>query len=323
MDLEYLIPNKKNVLLSPLYWGMGHTTRLVPVIRECIQKNNIVYLAGNQHQLSFYRKLFGETAQYLFLESPEIVYGNSRRHTQWQLVRQLPNWKKSLAEDNQSLQKWQKELGLDWVISDARMGLHSPHLHSVLINHQINPISNLGKWADHLLKINADKLMKLFDEFWVPDEKERPLAGQLSRIVKGAASMKYIGWLTHLESRTFTPQFEFLWMLSGPQPQRSIFEKEAREFFAKTKYSGYIVGGKKSEDGTGLGLLSSHELSELLPQCKSVVTRSGYSTLMDLTLYPEMEVFLSPTPGQAEQEYLYRYHTNKGKYKRIDELENI
>ena len=38
-----------------------------------------------------------------------------------------------------------------------------------------------------------------------------------------------------------------------------------------------------------------------------VLSRSGYSTLMDLALFGKKAI-LVPTPGQTEQEYLASYH---------------
>ena len=44
-----------------------------------------------------------------------------------------------------------------------------------------------------------------------------------------------------------------------------------------------------------------------------IVSRSGYTTLMDLVAIGR-SALLIPTPGQAEQEYLGRLHTETGRF---------
>ena len=60
--------------------------------------------------------------------------------------------------------------------------------------------------------------------------------------------------------------------------------------------------------------LPSDALNELLNNSDYIVTRSGYSTIMDL-LTVKKNAILVPTPGQTEQEYLGHYlHEKKWMY---------
>ena len=52
-----------------------------------------------------------------------------------------------------------------------------------------------------------------------------------------------------------------------------------------------------------VNFMQSKELEETINKSEIVVSRSGYTTIMDLALL-EKKVFLVPTPGQYEQEYL-------------------
>ncbi len=49
----------KNILIAPLDWGLGHTTRCVPLIRH-IQSlgHRVICSAGNEWQRSFIRATF-------------------------------------------------------------------------------------------------------------------------------------------------------------------------------------------------------------------------------------------------------------------------
>ena len=51
--------------------------------------------------------------------------------------------------------------------------------------------------------------------------------------------------------------------------------------------------------------------AEMLNRARVVVARSGYTTLMELAELGKRALFV-PTPGQSEQEYLARYHRDRG-----------
>lgn len=51
-------------------------------------------------------------------------------------------------------------------------------------------------------------------------------------------------------------------------------------------------------------------LAELIQQSHYIISRSGYSTVMDLVTL-QQKAILVPTPGQKEQEYLADYLMNR------------
>jgi predicted glycosyltransferase len=56
---------------------------------------------------------------------------------------------------------------------------------------------------------------------------------------------------------------------------------------------------------------NAKDLSRLICNAKTIVCRSGYSTLMDLHHLKKQAVILIPTPGQYEQLYLANYWKEK------------
>ena len=52
-----------------------------------------------------------------------------------------------------------------------------------------------------------------------------------------------------------------------------------------------------------ISFLTSKKLNQAIAESEIVISRSGYTTLMDLVLL-EKKAILIPTPGQTEQEYL-------------------
>ncbi len=49
--------------------------------------------------------------------------------------------------------------------------------------------------------------------------------------------------------------------------------------------------------------LSSKEMNQVILDSEIILSRSGYSTIMDLAVLGKKAIFV-PTPGQTEQEYL-------------------
>jgi len=62
--------------------------------------------------------------------------------------------------------------------------------------------------------------------------------------------------------------------------------------------------------------LKSKELKDVIINSKVVISRSGYSSIMDLVALGKQAVFI-PTPGQTEQEYLAEYYFRNGKFFRM------
>ena len=123
---------------------------------------------------------------------------------------------------------------------------------------------------------------------------------------------KYIGMLSRLSVLpTESFSYDLLFLLSGPEPQRSRLERllltQARGLDKKIM----LVRGKTerkelwiNEDGVEIAnYLTSGELNRVLAKSRLIVCRPGYSSLMDLARLGK-RVLLIPTPGQTEQEYL-------------------
>ncbi len=73
-----------------------------------------------------------------------------------------------------------------------------------------------------------------------------------------------------------------------------------------------IVGGslQKAASDNYIPMANRDELSILISKAKIVISRSGYTTLMDLIALNKKAILI-PTPGQTEQEYLAKNNANK------------
>jgi len=309
----------KKLLVAPLDWGLGHATRCVPVIRELVNNNCEVWLAGEGAQEKLLREEFS-SLPFLPLKGYRIKYAKAGQTGK--LLLQIPSILRSIKEEN----KWLKEQiikhGFDAVISDNRYGLHHEKIFSILITHQLCIKSSLGKWSERFLQKWNYKLIERFNECWIPDEEsENNLAGELSHPGKlPAVPIKYIGPQSRFKKNNDEEiKGHLLIILSGPEPQRTILENKIIDQVVNYNGSATIVRGLPTEKNIipstntihFYNHLASEELNNEAMKAEFVISRSGYSTVMDMAALQKKCIFI-PTPGQTEQEYLASYLIKKG-----------
>ena len=216
-------------------------------------------------------------------------------------------------------QKWlQKVIAdneIDAVISDNRFGLYTHKIPCIFITHQL-----LVKTGNRITEMIGQKINNYFiqkyTQCWVPDAKEAGLAGLLSHPKKIPDNVRYIGPLSRFEkTEEKSNKYDLLVSISGPEPQRSIFEKmfllQLKDFKGITLVVRGLPGETNIAEGkqanvTIVNHLTATELNEAFAQSQLVIARSGYTTVMDLVKMKKHAILI-PTPGQTEQEYLAHY----------------
>ena len=381
------ICNKKPVaLFSPLDWGLGHTTRSIPIITELLSNHCSVIVACNSMQKAVLEAEFPQVS-FVGLEGYNLKYGKNRLYTYLLLALQLPKILIKINKEKFWISRFLQENRVNLVISDNRFGFFSPKTPSVFITHQLAIQTGLGKWIDQIAQRVNYRWIKKFTECWVPDFEDGPnAAGILSHPPKlPPLPVRYIGCLSRFSdknkkerlgsdndtmSASNTPggivkasasssqslaSYDLLCILSGPEPQRSIFEQiiqkqlaaypgtsalvrglpgisaetpaipalDSRSAFFSNRHnppfkhshnpsSGSTRNASSSDMGnssfnpsgtTIFPYASSDLLYQLISNASLVVSRSGYTTVMDM-LSLRKKMILTPTPGQGEQEYL-------------------
>jgi predicted glycosyltransferase len=232
----------------------------------------------------------------------------------WNILIQSKNFFKQIKKEKIQLQNIVNEYNIDIIISDNRFGCFSEKAKNIFITHQIN-IQTGFTLSDFIVRKINHFYLKKFDEIWIPDvEKEPSLAGALSH---GAAnnlpSLHYLGVLSRLEKKEFRKIYDVLVILSGPEPQRTILEEKILAQAEKINYKFLIIRGIVSEKKDFIrkknldiyDYATSEMLQNFFFSSEVIISRSGYTTLMDLALTGK-KALLIPTPGQTEQEYLAR-----------------
>ncbi len=303
-------PPPKTVLIAPLDWGLGHTTRCVPIIRAIAALGHQVLFAGNERQQAFIRLIFPDIRMFM-LEGYAVRY--SRRALLLTLLWQIPRLLGVIRREHNWLRRLATAEKIDGVISDNRYGLWHPHIPSVIITHQPGVQTGLGQLSDALARKMHYHFLRRFKAVWIPDAPGRPgLAGSLSHQPILPRNTAYMGWLSQFRKR---PAYEgkskhILILLSGPEPQRRVLA-DALWHQAQTVQEQIVFVEGRADATRGkipphiryIPLAGGEALQVLLEAAEMVVCRSGYSTLMDLALLCKKAVLI-PTPGQTEQEYL-------------------
>src|SRR5207253_10252008 len=109
-------------------------------------------------------------------------------------------------------------------------------------------------------------------------------------------------------------KYDYLFIISGPEPQRTIFEKKILQIVTRLKGTIMIMRGKPDEQDVPkastnciiVNHLSTAELQETFLASEFIIGRSGYTTIMEI-LSLQIKSILIPTPGQTEQEYLAQH----------------
>lgn len=305
-----------HVLVCPLDWGLGHASRCVPVIHSLLKNECKVSIAGSGRSLQMLKNEFPELS---FLNLPSFSPNySSNKFLSLKLFFQIPSFISSLFVEHHKIKQLSKNHNVDIVISDNRYGLWSRKFKSIIITHQLMLKMPKGlQWAEVFFNRITRLLLSPFGSIWIPDLELAPgLSGDLSHKYKIPSKALFVGILSRFQEMnvgsTSEPKtIDILAIISGAEPQRTIFEEILLQQLISLNLKSVLVAGKpdsieaRQQKGNLLYIpyLSGTELAKFISKSKVIVSRSGYSTIMDLAIL-NAKAIVVPTPGQTEQEYL-------------------
>ena len=313
--------NQQKYLIAPLDWGLGHATRCIPLISYLLGRGHKVFICGEGAVEALLKKEF-PAVEFLPLRGYKISYTQKRGLFMWKILLQLPKIYFAIRRERSWLNQTVARLKIDVVISDNRLGMCCSMAYSIYMSHQL-AIQTGNGFMDIVAQRIHYSFINRFNECWVPDlEKEiDSIAGRLSHPKrKPKIPFKYIGWLSRAKPEGADNQQGLVVLISGPEPQRTIFENRIVQLLKDYTGKAIVVRGLPDGQSTLKELptnikqanhLDSAEISHVIKGASVVVSRSGYSTVMDL-LKMGKRAILVPTPGQTEQEYLASYLQEQG-----------
>lgn len=320
---------QKSILICPLDWGLGHASRLVPIIKRLDACGHRVVVAADGAGFKFLKDYFPHLE---LIKFPGFKPQYSRSNSQvFQMLRSVPKALKSFQEDHHFIEKIIINQKIDGLISDNRFGAYTNIVPSVFITHQLH-IRIPSCWL--LLKPLVDTInkryIKRFDQLWIPDSLNEPrLSGKLSFPPFQNINTYYIGLQSRFSLPNQNPEkdIDMLFLLSGPEPQRSLLEEKIMAQSAQIPASFCLLrgvpGAKSAAYQLNKNLLAYDHADDqtflnLIQRAKIIVARAGYSSIMDLIAL-DRSAWLVPTPGQTEQEYLAAYLNKKQWFKTINQ----
>lgn len=325
------LERKKNILICPLEWGLGHATRMIPVAYELHkQGHNVIFASGKEH-LSLIRS---ELPCCSCIDFPGFNPGYSRYLPQYlSVLLNLPKLIFHITREHFRLKKIISDYMVDIVISDNRFGLWNRRIKSVYITHMPRiPFPKPFRFLEPAGIILHRLIINRYDFCYIPDlPGEKNVSGRLSHGLRLPDNVRYIGILSRFsnmiktESKADESNNNTV-ILSGPRPQKELLRKKLTDIFREKEPATVILEGKpglKNEpvkDGniTLYSHLPSAGMLNIIAGSNGIICRSGYTGIIDLIAL-NSSALLIPTPGQTEQEYLAEYLSEKGLFSYLDQ----
>lgn len=319
------------ILVSPLEWGLGHTVRLVPFIRQAIGDGHQVILASDGVSLDFLRDQFPDLT-WVRMPFYKVRYPDDGGFFR-KLLPQVPGILRAIRKNHKQLANIVAQYHVTRIICDHRYGMYHKGVHSIFITNQLWLKAPKGwNFAEGLVyRIHRIALTK-FSEIWIADYPGVPnLSGILTHPRRLPVHSKYIGPVSRFKDIIpakpgKTKSFKSLALISGPEPQRTIFENLLKKRFIANGTPALILRGlppsipgekpvfRQESSVTLLDHACDEHLVWYIQNAGEIICRPGNSTVSDLAFLGKTAI-LVPTPGQTEQEYVATHLEKQGLFR--------
>lgn len=308
----------KKILISVLNWGLGHATRCIPLIQILDHQGHELVIASDGPPLQLLKKEFPHLKA-VDLPSYGITYFKKLPMV-LAIALQMPKIVWNIYREKRVIRALHQHERFDMVISDCRFGCFIKTAINIYLTHQV--LIRFPAWLKFLEPVGAylhRLVWRRFDQVWIIDRfGKQNLSGELGHSYRHSKII-HIGILSRFHYQP--PQqknIDYCFLLSGPEPQRSILERIILAYHWPVQKKYYLIRGLPEtqeqlsvlSNWTVVNHLSSQALQKVLYSSQKIVCRSGYSTIMDLARLG-LSATLVPTPGQPEQEYLATYIKTK------------
>jgi UDP:flavonoid glycosyltransferase YjiC (YdhE family) len=314
-----------HVFVSPLNWGLGHSTRDIPLIEELLRQGHEVSIGTSGNALTLLQRECPECNFILFKDYP-APYSDSRFFLP-SFIAGIPALLRAFAVERKRLEQILAENKFDLIISDNRMCVYSSLIPSYFISHQLRYSMPGYLYPLELMTIPFNSFFhSKFEGVIVPDIDplggSKNLSGKLSRTNLNVTKRRvyYAGILTSTKKMALIEDLDYLAIVSGPEPQRTKLEEIVMKQVQTLPGEKVVLLGSPQKDlhqkvdghTTVHSYVSTEEKAVLMNRARFIITRSGYTTMMELAELDKKHGLFTPTPGQTEQEYLSRYYARQG-----------
>ena len=300
-------------LVAPLDWGLGHATRCAPIVREFLEKGCDVELAVTRGNAAILREMFPDVRQRL-APSYNIVYPKHGYNMAFWLLKNSAHLRAVMRAEHHYAEEMVERHGYDILVSDNRFAFRSRKAKSVYMTHQCRiAFPKMFRMFEAFGAAWHASVMSRFDEVWVPDVPEFPgYAGSLSHVERCPRPLKFVGPLSRFAMLPLTQSTEkdlnIVAVVSGVEPARSRFASRLSSVLPQIPGKHVVILGKPASslktwtagNVTFYNHLPTQEFADVISRAGWVISRGGYSTVMDMAVLGAKCIFV-PTPGQYEQ----------------------
>src|ERR1035437_4961977 len=157
------MPTKKTILICPLNWGLGHSTRMIPIIDSALKNGNTVIIASDGNALTLLQNRYSYI-QSIELPSLSIEYGTGF-FSLLKFICSIPRILYWIKKDNKALKSILDQNKIDLIISDNRWGLWNKKIKSIFVTHQLMiKLPFLISFLEKTLFIIQQQLLKRSEE---------------------------------------------------------------------------------------------------------------------------------------------------------------
>ncbi|XOV68899.1 MAG: hypothetical protein ACFHU9_06880 [Fluviicola sp.] len=299
--------HNNRVLLSPLNWGMGHVSRSIGLVDQLLKQGNDLILACDAEQSSIY-KIYFPSVTYVLHEGYPFKF-QGKGNFAWDLTRNMRSLRSRLQLEMAETKRLVEKFHIDVVLSDHRYGFFDEVVPSIFITHQYHlPVPRLQSIADRWHK----KHMQPFSDIWILDYSDSRLSGRLSADTRDDRVV-YIGPYSRFSSYKTSGEkhLENIIVASGPK----VYAQQFVDEMVRKHPNAVLICSNDIHVPTSIKTISNNwkEQDQAILGAKRLISRSGYSTVMDLE-FLKIPALLYPTPGQTEQIYLHDRLTDCSEY---------
>lgn len=317
------------ILFAVSSWGLGHATRDLVLIQALLRERHQVTVISTGRALALLQRELGDQCEFLDWPDGPKPLGTSETSGYAKFTLALPLLLRYILVEHQTLQELLATRKFDRIISDFRYGIYSSKVPTYLISHGLRLIApNRNSTIEMAFELFNARWFEPMRRILVPDFEAPSLAGELCHNLRffEPQKLEYIGILSSIGHQDVDEDIDCFISVSGPEPQRAIFERIVLKQ-AATLPGRVVVALGRPEAADRPRLVGNAEVynyldrrgqEELMNRARVIVTRSGYSTLMELAELGK-RALLVPTPGQTEQTYLARYHRGIGTFHSVDQ----
>lgn len=304
-------------------WGLGHATRDLLLIRALLDEGHDVTILSTGRALGLLRQELGTSCRFIEFGDIPKPLGRTAAAFYIKMSFCMPQVMLIFRRERALTNRLCQEHGFDRVISDSRFGVVSTQVPSYYIFHSLRQIlpwrlRRMERWVEY----NQQRLLADARKVLVPDQAEQGIAGDLCHDMAcdWSGRIEYLGILSGVRADAVDEDVDVFISISGAEPQRTYLERLVLQQAPALRDRRVVVTlgrpdlpYERREQGrlTVHTYLDRERQQNMLNRSRLIVTRSGYTTLMELAELGK-RALLIPTVGQSEQEYLAEYHHRHG-----------